>query len=246
MRCREVDALWDDIRGECQATLRDAVHVHLNACPHCQELYVEYEGVAFSLSRLPKPQPSCDLAKKVIEHIAALRTSGASPIELTSLESPIGRLYVGFKGERIGYIGIDTGESFESVCARVEARLRRPVLRADTPAWLRSTLEHFFRTWRIDDADLDISGLTDFEQATLRATSQIPPGEVRSYGWVAMQIGRPRAARAVGRVMARNPLPLLVPCHRVVDSTGALHNYGYGLEMKARLLHMEGYRAERL
>lgn len=245
MRCREVDALWDDIRGECQATLKDAVHVHLNACPPCQELYVEYEGVAFCLSCLPKPQPSCDLAKKVIEHIAQLRSTGACPIELTSVETPIGRLYVGFKGERIGYIEIDSGEPFERVCERVEARLRRPVFRAEAPPWLRTALANFFVTWHIDDASIDISGLTDFEQATLRATSQIPPGEVRSYGWVATQIGRPRAARAVGRVMARNPLPLLVPCHRVVDSSGGLHNYGYGLEMKARLLHMEGYRAER-
>jgi methylated-DNA-[protein]-cysteine S-methyltransferase len=57
-----------------------------------------------------------------------------------------------------------------------------------------------------------------------------------------MQIGRPRAARAVGRVMARNPLPLLFPCHRVVDSSGELHDYFYGLEMKAKLLQMEGYR----
>jgi O-6-methylguanine DNA methyltransferase len=76
----------------------------------------------------------------------------------------------------------------------------------------------------------------------LRAAARIPPGEVRSYAWVATQIGRPRAARAVGRVMARNPLPLLFPCHRVVDSSGNLHDYYYGLEMKARLLEMEGYR----
>ena len=89
---------------------------------------------------------------------------------------------------------------------------------------------------------VDISDLTPFEQAALRATAQIPPGEVRSYAWVATQIGHPRAARAVGRVMARNPLPLLFPCHRVVDSSGALHDYFYGLDMKARLLEMEGYR----
>ena len=63
---------------------------------------------------------------------------------------------------------------------------------------------------------------------------------MRSYAWVATQIGRPKAARAVGRVMARNPLPLLFPCHRVVDSSGDLHNYFYGLEMKARILEMEG------
>ena len=84
--------------------------------------------------------------------------------------------------------------------------------------------------------------LDPFEQAALRAAARIPPGEVRSYAWVATQIGRPKAARAVGRVMARNPLPFLFPCHRVVDSSGDLHDYYYGREMKARLLEMEGYR----
>jgi O-6-methylguanine DNA methyltransferase len=112
----------------------------------------------------------------------------------------------------------------------------------ETPQWLRDTLDRFFRTWRVEDATVDISDLTPFEQAVLRAAARIPPGEVRSYAWVATQIGRPRAARAVGRVMARNPLPFLFPCHRVVDASGDLHNYYYGREMKARILEMEGYR----
>ncbi|MFY9885163.1 MAG: MGMT family protein, partial [Candidatus Cybelea sp.] len=108
--------------------------------------------------------------------------------------------------------------------------------------WLVRAIDHFFNTWTVDDTLVDISDLTPFEQAALRAAARIPPGEVRSYAWVATQIGRPKAARAVGRVMARNPLPFLFPCHRVVDSTGDLHDYYYGLEMKARLLQMEGYR----
>ena len=115
-------------------------------------------------------------------------------------------------------------------------------MRGEAPAWLVRALERFFSTWTVDDALVDISDLTPFEQAALRAAARIPPGEVRSYAWVATQIGRPKAARAVGRVMARNPLPFLFPCHRVVDSSGDLHDYYYGLEMKARLLEMEGYR----
>jgi len=165
---------------------------------------------------------------------------------LASAQTPIGRLYVGFKEARIAYVGIDTGEAFEQVRARVESRLRRPVIAGEAPPWLNLTLEQFFNTWRIDDGMVDIEDLTPFEQAALRATAQIPPGEVRSYSWVATQMGRPRAARAVGQVMARNPLALLFPCHRVVDAQGELHNYGYGIEMKARLLKMEGYIARKL
>ncbi|MBV8638790.1 MAG: methylated-DNA--[protein]-cysteine S-methyltransferase [Candidatus Eremiobacteraeota bacterium] len=243
MRCREVDELWDEVRGACTASVKEAVTAHLEACPPCQQLYEEYEGIAYSLESLPQPAPSCDLAKKVVEHIASIRRKDrATPIVLTSVQTPIGKLYVGFKESRIAYVGVDTGEPFEGVRSRIEVRLRRPVVSGEAPLWLRQTLDQFFTTWRVDDTVVDIEDLTPFEQAALRAAAMIPPGEVRSYSWVASQIGRPRAARAVGQVMARNPLALLFPCHRVVDSQGDLHNYGYGLEMKARLLKLEGYR----
>jgi methylated-DNA-[protein]-cysteine S-methyltransferase len=242
MRCRDVEALWDELRGECLASLKETVHSHLRACPSCQAMYEEYEGVAYCLSCLPRPEPSCDLAKKVVQHIAALKGKVYPPVVLSCVTTPVGRLYVGFKSERIAYLSLDTGEPPDEVAARAERRLHRRVVRGEAPVWLVHALDRFFSTWIVDDAVVDISDLTPFEQAALRAAARIPPGEVRSYAWVATQIGRPKAARAVGRVMARNPLPLLFPCHRVVDSSGDLHNYYYGLEMKARLLEMEGYR----
>ena len=247
MRCRDVEALWDEVREACRESLKEAVDIHLRACPHCQELYEEFQGVAFCLSCLPQPEASCDLTKRVVEHIAQIKQrERTTPVVLASAQTPIGRLYVGFKEARIAYVGIDTGEDFELVRARVETRLRRPVIAGEAPPWLSLTLEQFFNTWHIDDQVVDIEDLTPFEQAALRAAAQIPPGEVRSYSWVATQIGRPRAARAVGQVMARNPLAVLFPCHRVVDAQGELHNYGYGIEMKARLLKMEGYTARKL
>jgi methylated-DNA-[protein]-cysteine S-methyltransferase len=205
-------------------------------------MYEQYEGVAYCLSCLPPPEPSCDLTKRVVQHIAALKSRVYPPIVLSSVTTPVGRVYVGFKAERIAYVSLDIGEPADDVVARAERRLHRRVVQGEAPGWLVHAFDRFFSTWTIDDTVVDISDLTPFEQAALRAAAQIPPGEVRSYAWVAMQIGRPKAARAVGRVMARNPLPLLFPCHRVVDSSGDLHNYFYGLEMKARLLAMEGYR----
>jgi len=242
MRCRDVDALWDELRGECKASLKETVHTHLRACPSCQAVYEQYAGVAYCLSCLPRPEPSCDLAKKVIQHIAALKGAMPAPIVLSVISTPLGRLYAGFKEHRIAYLSLDTGDSPEEVAGRAERRLHRRVVLGEAPPWLVLIIERFFSTWTVDDAAVDISDLTPFEQAALRAAARIPPGEVRSYAWVAMQIGRPKAARAVGRVMARNPLPLLFPCHRVVDSSGDLHDYFYGLEMKAKLLQMEGYR----
>jgi methylated-DNA-[protein]-cysteine S-methyltransferase len=242
MRCRDVDALWDELRGECQASLKETVHTHLSACPSCQGSYLQNEGVAYCLSCLPQPEPSCDLAAKVIAHIATLRGKASPPIVLCSVMTPLGRLYAGVSGDRIAYVSLDTGEGHDEVVSRAERRLRRRIVDGEAPAWLTRALTRFFSTWTIDDAMVDISGLTPFEQDVLRAAASIPPGEVRSYAWIASQVGRPKAARAVGRVMARNPLPLLFPCHRVVDSSGQLHNYYYGVEVKARLLRMEGYR----
>lgn len=241
MRCREVEALWDEIR-DGMLPMREAVRRHLRACPPCQDLYEEYEGVAYCLSCLTPPEPSCDLAKKIVEHIASLKQRlPGRPIFFTSLETPVGRTHVGFTENRIVFIGLDRGEPAEEVRKRIARRLRRDASYTQTPRWLSELFEDFFRTFRVDERHVDISDLTPFEQAALKAAAQIPPGEVRSYGWVAQSIGRPRAARAVGQVMARNPLPLFYPCHRVVDSSGDLHNYGYGVEMKARLLTMEGY-----
>lgn len=244
MRCREVEALWDEIR-DGMLPMREAVRRHLRTCPPCQDLYEEYEGVAYCLSCLTPPEPSCDLAKKIVEHIASLKQKHrGEPILLTSVETPVGRIYVGFKENRIAYIGLDRGESPEAVRERIARRLRRDASFSEAPPWLTGLFEDFFRTFRVDERHVDISDLTPFEQAALKAAARIPPGEVRSYAWVAQSIGRPRAARAVGQVMARNPLPLFYPCHRVVDSSGDLHNYGYGIEMKARLLTMEGYRPQ--
>ncbi len=90
------------------------------------------------------------------------------------------------------------------------------------------------------DVPVDLSSRSAFHQEVLRATARIPCGEVRTYGELAAIVGRPRAARAVGTAMARNPVPLLIPCHRVVPSSGGVGNYGYSPETKAKLLVGEG------
>jgi methylated-DNA-[protein]-cysteine S-methyltransferase len=87
---------------------------------------------------------------------------------------------------------------------------------------------------------LDFSAATPFQRAVWLATREIPYGQTRSYGWLAARAGRPRAARAVGQAMAANPWPIIVPCHRVVASNGRLAGYGGGLDVKERLLRMEG------
>ena len=92
------------------------------------------------------------------------------------------------------------------------------------------------------DGMIDWDSVSGFRRAVMEEALRIPPGETRSYGWLAEKVGRPRAARAVGRVMATNPLPIVVPCHRVIGSDGSLRGYGAGLPMKEALLRAEGVR----
>ncbi len=88
-------------------------------------------------------------------------------------------------------------------------------------------------------ARLDLSEITPFQRQVYEVNNTIPYGETRSYGWVAQHLGKPEAARAVGQALARNPLPLLIPCHRVVAGDGGLGGYGGGLGLKRWLLEME-------
>lgn len=91
------------------------------------------------------------------------------------------------------------------------------------------------------DLEIDWSVLRPFQEKALRATFDIPYGQVKTYGDIAQQLGNPKSARAVGRAEATNPMPLVIPCHRVIGADGSLHGYGagQGLETKAWLLDLE-------
>lgn len=89
---------------------------------------------------------------------------------------------------------------------------------------------------------VDLSRVSPFERAALEVTARIPYGEVRSYKWIAERLGKPDAARAVGIAMASNPVPLIIPCHRVVRTDGRLGGYSFGLVKKESLLGLERQR----
>lgn len=117
----------------------------------------------------------------------------------------------------------------------------RPVVRDDSlAAQLQVEVDRWFEGREVD-LPLDMSGCTAFQRRVMEEVRRIPRGSVRSYADVARAVGRPGAARAVGQVMATNPLALWVPCHRVVRSDGRLGGYsGGGPEIKRRLLELEG------
>ncbi len=93
---------------------------------------------------------------------------------------------------------------------------------------------------------VDLRSLSDFAAAVLRKTSEIPLGEVRPYSWVAAEIGSPHAHRAVGSTLASNPIPLLIPCHRIVRSDGRIGDYLFGTERKQKILMHEHVNVDEL
>ena len=92
---------------------------------------------------------------------------------------------------------------------------------------------------RLFSALCDLDGLPPFTRAVLKVTAQIPYGEVRSYRWIANKLGHPNAARAVGNALAKNPVPIIIPCHRVVRSDGSIGGFALGGRWKKRLLNLE-------
>jgi methylated-DNA-[protein]-cysteine S-methyltransferase len=116
------------------------------------------------------------------------------------------------------------------------------VLRSASPIDpARRQLDEYFEGRRHQfDLSLDIALLADFNRLVLGELARVPYGEVVTYGELAARAARPRAARAVGTVMNRNPLPIVLPCHRVIGANGKLVGYGGGLERKEALLRLEG------
>lgn len=153
------------------------------------------------------------------------------------LDSPIGPTYVAL-GEG-GVVAVrraaDIGEE-RGFLAHVHRTMGRPSLPSRAmPAEVAAALRHVDGT----SARVDLAGLAPFERDVLEAATSIPRGETRSYGWIAREIGRPRAVRAVGTALGKNPVPILVPCHRVVRSDGSDGEYIFGQAAKRTLLDLE-------
>jgi O-6-methylguanine DNA methyltransferase len=150
------------------------------------------------------------------------------------LDGPLPGLHVAFTDHGVAFVRAGTG--IEEFAVQFRRRFARPLLPA---AAVPPGLERALRTGRLGGLRLDLRGLTPFEGAVLRATATIPRGQTRPYAWVAREAGSPRAVRAAGSVLGRNPVPLLIPCHRVTRSDGAAGRYVFGAEAKQDLLRAE-------
>ncbi len=167
-------------------------------------------------------------------------TNHTSPILYTDMSSPIGRLLLYGDERRLSGLYTPPGSEDPAVASGWR--------RADAPfAPFREQLEAYFDgECREFDVPLDMEGATAFHRSVWRALLEIPYGTTTSYGELARQIGRPTAARAVGAANGRNPIAIIVPCHRVIGAAGGLTGYAGGLDRKRFLLRHEAEVASRI
>ena len=162
------------------------------------------------------------------------------------IDSPIGALIVAWNGLGVSEVGASVnGATFER--SHQERTGRRAIHAERLPASLERAIRRRLGGDRRIRIDLDLRGHTAFERDVWQKALEIPRGEVRPYGWVAAEIGRPKAVRAVGTALGHNPVPLIVPCHRVVRSDGMIGQYSLGgPENKRTILAAEGLDPDRL
>ena len=154
----------------------------------------------------------------------------------------VGPLYVAVN-ER-GVVALDFGVSEQEFVARVTQRTKATLIRSDDAAAeaLKQVQEYLDGKRTTFDLPLDMSRMSEFQRRVLGIALKIPRGKVLTYGDVARAIGKPQASRAVGQALGHNPVPIVIPCHRVLGSDGSLHGYsgGGGIQTKAWLLRLEG------
>jgi O-6-methylguanine DNA methyltransferase len=236
MRCRSVLTRLDALRTvELRTPEASEVENHLRSCPTCSESVQDVQSFA-ALARSCVTRPT----RSLVDTIAHAAQDGFASFETAGL-----RVSVAFS--RLGIRMIDvratTAEEFRE---RYRARFGRELREAPLPARDREAIEAALRGEKGPRPPIDLSALTAFEQKVLHTILHIPRGEVRTYEWVARAVGRSKAIRAVGNVMATNPVPFLMPCHRVVPTAGGIGNYAFGPELKRTLLASEGTPVEEL
>jgi methylated-DNA-[protein]-cysteine S-methyltransferase len=155
-------------------------------------------------------------------------------------DSPVGPLLVAATERGVCRIAFEPDEDRDlEVLARVYGKR---VLRSARPLDpVRRELDEYFERRRTSfDVPVDVAALPDFQRVVLTELARVPYGETATYGGLAARIGKPRAARAVGGALNRNPIPVVLPCHRVVGASGKLVGYAGGLDRKRALLTLEG------
>ena len=227
MQCRSVLTRVDALRtGELRAGEQDAVQEHLRTCSSCDESVADVHMLSQSIKAIAQaPVRSCRDA-------------------FCDAYAQVDDVWVAFgeRGLRMLYRG-----TFDEFQTAYRERFGRTLKAGTIPEPLRKQVDDALRGAGVSKPEVDWDeDLTELERDVLGTLTKIPRGEVRTYEWVARQVGRPKAVRAVGSVCAKNRVPFVVPCHRVVPSTGGVGNYAFGSALKREMLRREGVDVDAL
>jgi len=163
-------------------------------------------------------------------------------VAVGTIASPVGDLMVAVTPRGLACVAFEGEEYRDEILDRIARDISPRILPSPkgTDAWRRE-LDGYFAAERTGfDLPVDRRLIHGIASDVLRQTSKIPYGEVSTYGAIAKKIGHPTAARAVGRALGANPIPIVIPCHRVIGASGKLTGYAGGLERKVALLELEG------
>ncbi|MFN3975086.1 MAG: methylated-DNA--[protein]-cysteine S-methyltransferase [Dehalococcoidia bacterium] len=235
--------------------VNEDIQTHLSVCRHCRNFFAQMATAVHAVSLLSPELNAPALVRRIrnalrAAQVTSTRASPATPVSYEAWESPLGKVLVAFWKGGVVRLALDVSEE-----AFVEAVLRQcgATPRAGRlPLRLRRVVEVGLAGWaghgsnRPPSLNVAWLGVPPFQQRVLEVVTGIPWGQVRTYAWVAKEVGRPRAVRAVAQALAHNPVPLFIPCHRVVARDGSLQGYSMGVERKASLLKAEGVRVEDL
>jgi methylated-DNA-[protein]-cysteine S-methyltransferase len=194
------------------------------------------------LKRLAPPREAADGSRVAAARLADRAVAeGLVDVALATMDSPVGELLVAVTPRGLVAVSFED-EGRERTVARLAREVSPRVMEAAAPTdEARRELEEYFRRGRRSfELSLDRRLMGPFAEKVLRATSRVGFGQLATYGEIAARIDRPHAARAVGRALGSNPIPIVVPCHRIVGSGGALTGYAGGLARKEILLRLEG------
>jgi O-6-methylguanine DNA methyltransferase len=234
LKCDRVVGLLDAFRtAELSTAEQIDVARHLETCNQCQTELAGLRRTAGTLAGFQRTAPPSVLD-------AVRRMLGD---RLGTVETVLGPVWVGFNERGLTFVWLDPVDA-EQAQASYRRRLGREATLAEVPPKLVRAVAGAAEGRWSKDVPVDLGGLPSFERSVLERMRTIPPGEVRPYAWLAAEAGSPRAVRAVGNIMNRNPVPLILPCHRVVPSSGGIGNYAFGSDVKRRLLEREGVSTE--
>jgi methylated-DNA-[protein]-cysteine S-methyltransferase len=185
--------------------------------------------------------PALDRERLQAELRVAAQRAGLLDVAYASLDSPLGELLVAVTPRGLVRLAYE-GERSEAVMAELAERVSPRILNApERTDAVRRELEDYFAGRRHGfETAVDWSLVRGFASGVLQATARVPFGEVATYAEVAAAAGSPRAYRAAGNALGANPIPIVVPCHRIVHAGGGLGGYTGGLERKRYLLGLEG------